>query len=174
MASDSTKSEGLLRRANKTDFALVLDLYAVCRKHMADLGLDQWQDGYPFNSIIVQDISDQTLWISGQEELDAAIVVNKGVDPQHLQVNWQFEGAYRFIHRFAVHPNYWGQGLAKRIMEAAEFQMRREGVKCVRLDTYSLNKRNLSFYEKLGYSRADGLVYFEPHEAPFICFEKRL
>ena len=41
----------------------------------------------------------------------------------------------------------------------------------VRLDTFSVNKRNLKFYESRGYQRLEGIYFPKQSEFPFYCYE---
>lgn len=71
-----------------------------------------------------------------------------------------------FIGKLMVHPDYQNKGLGKKLMRAIEKYFK---VLRYELFTGHLDKKNLAFYEKLGYRRfkeveiKDGLrfVYFE-------------
>ena len=56
-------------------------------------------------------------------------------------------------------------------MQFAESYARNNNFNSVRLDTFSQNAKNLSFYEKRGYKRL-GEIYFERQsDHPFFCYE---
>lgn len=173
MDSGISAGKTKLRLVRPDEIRLVESLYSECRKALAQKGSDQWQDGYPSTKDILQDIGRGCLW--ALPDLSGVGALNQDQDVQHKRINWQagFETC-RYIHRLAVDPSHWGKGLGKTLTLALEQQALKEGAGSIRLDTYSLNKANLNFYSRLGYTRLEGEVYFEPHDSPFICFEKLL
>ncbi|NBC69532.1 GNAT family N-acetyltransferase [Paenibacillus sacheonensis] len=57
-----------------------------------------------------------------------------------------------YIHRFAVHRDYEGQGLGGHLLHAAEEQIRQEGKTLVRLDCMADNARLNQYYREMGYA----------------------
>lgn len=75
---------------------------------------------------------------------------------------------YRMSHiayfgSFAMHPNYRGKGLGKRIMLEIIARLQRDGIKRLELLVVSDNKRAIEFYKQLGF-QVEGI---------FKCFLKR-
>ena len=75
---------------------------------------------------------------------------------------------YRLSHiayfgSFAMHPNYRGKGLGKRIMLEIIDRLLRDGIKRLELLVVSDNKRAIEFYKQLGF-QVEGI---------FKCFLKR-
>lgn len=171
MDSGTSVGKFELKQLQLNDLLQVEKLYAACRNALATNGLDQWQDGYPHRQVIQNDIARTCLW--GDANFTAVAALNRDHDPQHKLIPWNGDDdTSRFVHRLAVHPKLWGKGVGVRIMEQLERLAQNQGALSIRLDTYSLNHSNLKFYQKLGYSQLEGEVYFQPHEAPFTCFEK--
>ena len=71
----------------------------------------------------------------------------------------------------ATHPEQWGSGLGQELMDFAKNFAREEKYESVRLDTFSLNKRNHKFYEARGYQRLGNIYFPKQSEAPFYCYE---
>jgi len=95
------------------------------------------------------------------------------MDTVYEHINWLSKtGINLYVHRLATHPDFWGKGYARKMMDFAEDFARKHVFTSIRLDTFSKNKRNQQFYEARGYRRL-GDVYF-PHknEFPFHCYEK--
>jgi GNAT superfamily N-acetyltransferase len=160
-----------LRLVQPKEIPSVEKLYAECRKALAAKGLDQWNDGYPGTDVIKNDIDRKCLW--GFPDFSGVAVLNTDQDSQHLDISWEGSDVdCLFIHRLAVHPDHWGKGVGVMLVQQLEQFAQENGATSIRLDTYSLNESNLRFYEKLRYSRVPGEVFFQPHTAPFICFEK--
>ena len=162
-----------LKKLQLSDLSKVESLYSACRIALAERGLDQWQDGYPNRDVIKHDLTRNCLW--GDSLLSCVVVLNKDQDPQHNSISWSASDEESlFVHRVAVHPNNWGKGMGRLLMLEVESLAKLQNANCIRLDTYSLNDANMKFYKKLGYDQLEGEVFFQPHEAPFICFEKMI
>ena len=56
-------------------------------------------------------------------------------------------------------------------LDFAEKYAREKKFASVRLDTFSVNKRNLKFYESRGYQRLEGIYFPKQSEFPFYCYE---
>ena len=63
------------------------------------------------------------------------------------------------------------KGIGKILMDFAEKYAREKKFTSVRLDTFSVNKRNLKFYESRGYQRLEGIYFPKQSEFPFYCYE---
>ena len=79
-----------------------------------------------------------------------------------------------YLHRFAIHPDYQGQGFAKYVMDYIENYAKENGCLSVRLDTFSLNKKNNYLYSKLGYKKLGKIYFRDQSDMPFNCYEKLL
>jgi hypothetical protein len=66
-----------------------------------------------------------------------------------------------------------GAGLASRGLASylAKNKAKKERFISVRLDTFSLNEKNVAFYTKRGYSKLGDIYFPIKSKAPFHCFE---
>jgi GNAT superfamily N-acetyltransferase len=73
-----------------------------------------------------------------------------------------------YIGRLIVHPGYQNKGIGKKLMKAIE-----KCFKGVRLELFTghLDKKNLVFYERLGYKRTRNEKVND--DLQFVYFEKR-
>ncbi len=55
------------------------------------------------------------------------------------------------IHELAVHPAYWGKGIARRLLEAGLAHIRTRGLTCAGLWVGEHNERAQAFYRRLGF-----------------------
>jgi len=55
------------------------------------------------------------------------------------------------IMRIAVHPDYWGRGIASKLISAALDKFKKMGLKCVTLDVDIVKDGALKLYEKFGF-----------------------
>lgn len=56
-----------------------------------------------------------------------------------------------WIYDITVDPNYWGTGLAKRLMEQAEIYAQEQGMGYLGLTVTCANLRAIRFYQNMGY-----------------------
>jgi ribosomal protein S18 acetylase RimI-like enzyme len=76
------------------------------------------------------------------------------------------------IRGMAVRPGRHGSGIAQKLLDAAEEQLRRAGCQRVTLDTTSPLRRAIAFYEAAGYRRTGRISDFFGME--LIEYEKKL
>ena len=79
-----------------------------------------------------------------------------------------------YVHRLAVDPMYQKKGIGKLLMDFAEEYGLKNGLKSVRLDTFSKNDRNNKFYRSRNYIQLDDVYFPNQSEFPFHCYEKIL
>jgi len=69
------------------------------------------------------------------------------------------DGRRGFIHHTAVHPSCRNLGIAKRLVSNAMSALEREGISKVALVVFEDNALGNGFWEKIGFTRRDDLVY---------------
>ena len=162
-----------IESARQDDIEAVLDLVHECVRDMNEHGMDQWNDIYPKDERFVLDIEKGTLYAMRNEEgIVGIIVLGEEQDPEYKDINWtDNEGRFMLVHRLAVHPKCQRQGIATRLMDFAETYGKEKGNTSIRIDTYSENPRTLKFFEKRGYERKDGEIFFPETDKPYFCYE---
>ncbi|MFT4678325.1 MAG: ribosomal protein S18 acetylase RimI-like enzyme [Flavobacteriales bacterium] len=163
-----------MKQAKAEDFKSIIELYSACRVFLNTRGVDQWVHGYPTSEIVRNDIEQKDLWLVRiEDELAAAIVVNKSAAKRYNELSWECKGQDHLeVHRLAVHPKYMNQGLGRSVMMWAENEAKNRGACCIRLDTYSMNEDNIRFYKNLEFRSTGNELFWPPLESSFLCFEK--
>ena len=69
------------------------------------------------------------------------------------------DGRRGFIYHTAVNPNYRNQGIATRLVEAAMDALKANGINKVALVVFDRNKDGNAFWEKVGFTVREDLVY---------------
>lgn len=69
------------------------------------------------------------------------------------------DGRRGFIHHTAVLPEYRNQGIAKSLVEHAMAALEKEGIHKVALVAFAKNELGNGFWERIGFSVRDDLVY---------------
>lgn len=158
----------------------ILTLTKACGKKMNAEGIFQWNETYPDVEVFKKDIErgelyvfiSDTMAVGRQEDIVGCIVISTKMDEEYKTVNWLSQNSdHYYIHRLAVHPNYQGIGIARKLMDFAEDLAIQNNKVSIRLDAFSQNLRNQKFYKARGYQRL-GSIYF-PHQSefPFYCYE---
>ncbi len=164
------------REVRPTDLAQTMALYRACAKYHADAGIHQWDDEYPTETIVLNDIDNSQLFgLFDGDQCTGIVAINHDEPKQYAELNWTTKtNEYMIIHRLCTDPSRLRQGLAARLMQEAEQVVLNLGYQSIRLDTYTPNKGAIRFYQKQGYT-ITGEVYFEKRtDHGYTCFEKEL
>ncbi len=165
--------KSMIRKATPSDLDVIHKLTQSCAKAMIARGIYQWNEHYPTRSRFQKDIELQELYVLEEEnQVKSIIVLTELMDDEYIPVKWLTENQRNlYIHRLAVHPEYWGNGYAQYLMNWAEAYAKNNGYQSIRLDTFSQNKRNQSFYETRGYQKLEDIYFPKQSEYPFHCYE---
>jgi len=74
------------------------------------------------------------------------------------------DGRKGWINRLAVHPDYRRQGLARRLIEAAEHVLHDQGLSIIAALIEDGNTASLTLFEQVGYVDYPGLHYVSKRE----------
>ena len=69
------------------------------------------------------------------------------------------DGRRGYIHHTAVHPAHRGQGIGSSLVEASLLALGREGINKVALVVFAHNSGGNAFWEKMGFTAREDLVY---------------
>ena len=163
----------MIRPAKAKDLPFILEITQSCARHMTANGIFQWNEHYPSLEAFQKDLDREELYVFEQEErVLGAVVISDFKDHVYEPIQWMCAtGKNMYIHRLCVHPIAQGKGYAKKLMDFAEHKAKKEGFISVRLDTFSLNEKNVAFYTKRGYSKLGDIYFPIKSKAPFHCFE---
>jgi GNAT superfamily N-acetyltransferase len=118
-------------------------------------GSQQWQDGYPNESVIEDDIKKGVGYVLTDDEAIAgytAIMINDEPAYADLEGEWLTNEDFVVVHRLAVSDDYIGQGLAQKMMHCTEDIASENNIFSVKVDTNFDNIPMLKIFEKLGYT----------------------
>ncbi len=162
----------MIRKAIPSDIDAVLNLTKSCARAMISKGIYQWNEHYPTKERFRTDIELQELYVLDEETVIGVIVLTEIEDEEYIPIQWLTQnGNNLYVHRLAVHPTFWGQGYAQKLMDFAEDYARKHQYESIRLDTFSQNPRNQKFYETRGYQKLGNIFFPKQSEYPFYCYE---
>lgn len=153
-----------IRKSRMEDIEKIMCVIHEAQESMRANGIPQWQDGYPSEDVISQDIKIGNGYVLVEDEniIGTAYIV-VGHEPSYDYIEdgqWLNDHPYVVVHRIAVRKDYKGKGAARYMMEFAEKIAREHQLQDIRIDTHHQNLSMRKFLSKLGY-HACGTVYLE-------------
>ena len=118
-------------------------------------GSEQWQDGYPNEDVIKQDITKGIGYVLIDDNIVAgyaAILFNDEPAYEQLKGTWLTNGDFAVVHRVAISDDYLGKGLAQKIFLFTEDLAKGNNIFSIKVDTNFDNIPMLKILEKLGYT----------------------
>ena len=138
-------------------------------------GIDQWQDGYPNEETILQDIHKNSSYILIDENhVIGTMYFAFETEPTYAQIDghWLTNQPYAVIHRIVVDERVKGKSLAKQLLDFAITRCKEQEVCSIRIDTHQDNQSMQKFLKKNGFEFC-GNITLESGD-PRIAFEKIL
>lgn len=165
--------EYTFRKAVMQDFKEISLLYRAAVARMVEDGIFQWDEIYPSDEVLLEDILQEKMFLlAAEDRIAACITVNEEQEEAYLTGSWLYkEGRTAVIHRLCVHPDFQGRGIGKSTMQYAETMIKSCGYDMIRLDAFSQNLSAMKLYEGLGFRYA-GEVNFR--KGLFYLMEKAL
>lgn len=165
----------IIRLAKLSDIPGIMLLIAEVVPVMNAAGNFQWDNTYPNAAVFENDIELKQLWVADADgDIAGVSAITTDQEPEYAQVGWDLNETAIVTHRLAVSTRYRGQGIAAKLMQQAEDEAVRHGIKTLRIDTNVNNKATQQLFPKLGYKYAGEIgLGFRPNMR-FYCYEKRL
>lgn len=161
------------RQAQPQDLPGLYRFYQDTVQRMNQQGIDQWDDMYPDEITLREDVDKQEMYmLTDGDELVAAVVLNEEQDPHYWSVDFQYcTGRIGVIHRLCVGAGHQGKGYGKQILQCSEEFFRKQGYSAIRLDAFPQNAPAIRLYTNMGYRRCGRILL---RKGVFHCFEKLL
>lgn len=142
----------ILRKTTINDIARVMEIINQAKQYFKNNGIDQWQEGYPNEDSIKEDIAKEEAYVleNDGQILGTCMVTIQG-EPTYdiIDGKWLFDEDYVCVHRIAVDNQYKGVGLASIILDQAIAMY--PNYHSVRMDTHQDNLSMQRFLTKYGF-----------------------
>lgn len=163
----------ILQKAELHNLQEIVTLFKEATMHMNESGIPQWDEIYPDEEVLLEDIvKGELLLLKKDGHIVACAVVNEDQGDDYETGCWNFtEGKVAVLHRLCVHPKAQGNGVGKKTVQLVENLARSGGYQILRLDAFSLNPSARHMYEVLGYTYAGEVTY---RKGLFHLMEKQL
>ena len=166
-----------LRRMETHDLPAVMAILHQAQAYFKAQGIDQWQDGYPDEATMLQDIQNGTAYVAEQDKMiTGCATVAFAPDENYSAMvsgQWLTERPYAVIHRIAVDERLKGQGIAGWILNQAEQMCSQRGVQSIKIDTHQDNTSMRRLLEKHNYQLC-GVIQLHRDLSLRVAYEKRL
>jgi GNAT superfamily N-acetyltransferase len=164
----------ILRRAKQSELQTIWEIiqYAIAQRKAE--GSDQWQNGYPNENTIQQDLDAGYAYVLDEDGIVlvyAAIIFEKEEAYENIDGKWLTNSDYAILHRVASSPKAKGKRAATTLFQMTEKLCTDNHVYSIKVDTNFDNAPMLTLLKNLGYTYC-GEVFFQG--APRKAFEKVL
>ncbi len=159
--------------ARQNDLPELVSLFQAATRQMDTQGIFQWDELYPDEGILSEDVARGNMTICTIEErIAVAFMLDFCEDSDYESADWRYcERDIVVLHRLCVHPDFQGRGVARQAMDYLENEVRTRGIRTIRLDAFSQNPTALHLYESRGYQKAGEISY---RKGLFYLYEKKL
>ena len=170
----TTTEQLLLRKATISETPLIWEILKDAIEQRRLEGSTQWQDGYPNEISITNDIKNGYGYVLTENGLIlsyAAIIFDKEPAYDTIAGKWLTDGDYAVVHRVAVSKLAKGKGIATKLFENIEGLCLTNHIHSIKVDTNFDNVPMLKILDRLKYTYC-GEVFFRG--AARKAFEKKL
>ena len=163
------------RKSTFDDVDRILEIIEKAKIELRQLGLDQWQNGYPNREVIENDVKNEISYVlesieKNENELESenlkkilgTIVLSpkKEIPYSKIEGKWITTDDYIVIHRLAVDSEIKNKGIATKILEFSEKECIKNKILSIKTDTHENNEPMKKFLEKNGFSYC-GVIYLD-------------
>lgn len=162
------------RKSNYQDIKEIMILINQAKEYLKLKGVNQWQDGYPNEEVIKEDIAkgESYILISNDKIVGTSTICFSGESTYDniFEGKWLTKNKYIVMHRVAVHDDFKGMGIFREILFEVSKLSTMNDINSIKIDTH---EDNLSMQKALinnGFKRC-GIIYLENGDKR-IAFEK--
>lgn len=168
-------SDLTFRLATKSDIPYILVIIRQAQENFRLAQIDQWQNGYPNEEVIQNDIDrQQSFVLVDKNQIIATAMITWSNDPNYAQIEgeWITPNPYVVVHRLAVLEDRKGQNIAGKILEWVEKRCLETRINSMRIDTHRDNRAMQRVIAKFGFQYC-GIIKVSDG-TPRLAFEKVL
>lgn len=164
------------KKAVNEDVIGIMDIIKQAQEYFRENNIDQWQDNYPNEGIILEDIKKSGSYVLIKDnKIIATVAILFEEDEFYKDIyegKWISNDKYAVVHRIAVAMNNKGEGIASDILKQVEKFCIKKGVYSIKIDTHEENKSMQRLLVKNGFEYC-GIIYVRD-KSKRVAFEKVL
>ena len=154
-----------IRVTEERDLPAVMEILRQAQAYFKVQGIDQWQDGYPDEATIRQDIQNGTAYLVELDGIVAACATIAFTPDENYTT--------MVSGQWLIDDKLKGRGIAGWILEQAEYLCRQRGVESLKIDTHQDNTSMRRLLEKQNYQYC-GVIQLHRDLSLRVAYEKRL
>jgi len=165
-----------LQLSTSSNIQNILKIINDAKVYLKSQEIDQWQNGYPNQTQIEQDIANNESYvlINDVNEVIATSMFSIRPEPTYKLIDgsWKINESekYGVIHRLAIDKNHRNKGIASFILNEFHQQLNKQHVRSLKIDTHEDNHEMQYLVKKLDYVYC-GIIFTE-YNAKRLAFEK--
>ncbi|MFI3284326.1 MAG: GNAT family N-acetyltransferase [Erysipelotrichaceae bacterium] len=141
----------MIRQAEYKDIEPILVIINKAIEDLKQRNIDQWQNGYPNQERIEEDIYTNKAYVLQENQLLGYMYVDEyEATYDQIDGHWLNAQPYYVIHRFVVDMDERGKGLAYQLLDYVE-EMAKKNQRDIRVDTHFDNLAMQAFLNKHGF-----------------------
>lgn len=133
-----------IQLATRNDLPIIMKMIEAGKKRLKESRVDQWQNGYPNEEIILKDISSGNSYLFFERDTPlATFALFFEDDPTYAFIKegeWLTMNPYTVIHRIAVSEDHLGKGIMGQLLQIVGVKSLEKGFTSIRIDTHPENK----------------------------------
>ncbi|MGL4362879.1 MAG: GNAT family N-acetyltransferase [Cellulosilyticaceae bacterium] len=166
----------IVRKANDSDKQSIVAIIEEAKKLLKSKNIDQWQNGYPNEEIIEEDIKSSKLYVIEEDnKVIATLTMSYNDEKTYDSIyegQWQYNDYYGVCHRVAVKDGYRSKNVATSFFEKIHDIAKKEGAISMRIDTHPQNLSMQKTLNKIGYKYC-GIIFVKDNDMRW-AYEKLL
>ena len=154
----------------------ILQIINDAKVYLKSKEIDQWQNGYPNQTQIEQDIANNESYvlINDENQVIATSMFSIRPEPTYKVIDGEWKinenEKYGVIHRLAIDKNYRKKGIASYVLKEFHQKLMKQQIRSLKIDTHEDNHEMQYLVKKLGYVYC-GIIFTE-YNAKRFAFEK--
>ena len=168
-----------IRKCTSADIPALMEIFEEARRTIAALGINQWQNGYPNEAVVSEDMArGRSYAVTRDGNIIGTFALIEDGEPTYGKIydgHWKSGDGnqnYIAIHRVAIAVASRGSGASGGIIEYAARRARELGRECLRIDTHEGNVVMRRMLEKQGFEYC-GIIFLESGDAR-VAYEKKI
>jgi len=145
----------MLRKTTMKDLRQVMEIIEQGKNYLKSNGIDQWQNGYPNEDVIKEDIVNGYGYVLECEgKVVGTVALSFDGEPWYEDIRdgkWLTNGEFLVIHRMAVSHAVRGTDAASEMIKQSEKLCTSLGVRSIKIDTHKDNIVMQKFVKKNGF-----------------------
>lgn len=165
-----------LQLSTSSNIHNILQIINDAKVYLKSKDIDQWQNGYPNQTQIEQDIANNESYvlINDENQVIATSMFSIRPEPTYKLIDgeWKIKESekYGVIHRLAIDKNYRKKGIASHVLKEFHQKLMKQQIRSLKIDTHEDNHEMQYLVRKLGYVYC-GIIFTE-YNAKRFAFEK--